>query len=385
MSAIDYLDTVLDVDARAKFRLAIAKALAALRLEATGDVQKELEEVCSRRLYEQTLENIECVLQTSVRVRTSANPYGLQPASQNTVNNRRSTFRSICKEVTGSEPEQPCNKNTAQWVTQVDRVIAAMDKIYDSFGSWSQAFILFMQTLRLLRLDDLSTVYYERFRTLSEEKSKDKKSSKTLLSEEEVESIREAVEQAADDALQTMDEATVQSALAMLFIWGTSSDWQPQRRDCLTYVFLGPQTNVTTANYYDSCTSRLTINKANKVSLRQPVEIDVQQNNPKLAELLNKLANNGACTQILFNRKPDGSCQPVSGSCLNYRLQRAFETFGLSPELAKKASSVNQARHAAVRAGRKRRRLSPAERQQEATAARQRLSSVSMAENVYDQ
>ena len=199
-----------------------------LRLDATGAVQKELEEVCSRRLYEQTLENIECVLQTSVRVRTSANPYGLQPASQNTVNNRRSTFRSICKEVTGSEPEQPCNKDTAQWVTQVDRVIAAMDKIYDSFGSWSQAFILFMQTLRLLRLDDLSTVYYERFRTLSEEKSKDKKSSKTLLSEEEVESIREAVEQAADDALRMMDEATVQSALAMLFIWGTSSDWQPQ-------------------------------------------------------------------------------------------------------------------------------------------------------------
>ena len=36
MSAIDYLDTVLDVDARTRFRLAIAQALAALRLDATA-------------------------------------------------------------------------------------------------------------------------------------------------------------------------------------------------------------------------------------------------------------------------------------------------------------------------------------------------------------
>ena len=43
-SAIDHLDSVLDIDARAQLRLAIAKVLAALRLEATAAVQKELEE-----------------------------------------------------------------------------------------------------------------------------------------------------------------------------------------------------------------------------------------------------------------------------------------------------------------------------------------------------
>ena len=97
--------TCLDVDSRAQLRLAIAKILAALRLEEMGALQQELEEVCSRRVYEQGLDAIECVMDTAVRVRTSANPYGIHPVSKNTANNRRSTFRAICKEVTGAEVE----------------------------------------------------------------------------------------------------------------------------------------------------------------------------------------------------------------------------------------------------------------------------------------
>ena len=206
---------------------------------------------------------------------------------------------------------------------------------------------------------------------------KQKKPSTAKLSEDDVKRIREATSAAADNALQTTEDT--QAALAMLLIWGTTTNWQPQRRDCLTYVYLEPETDVTVANYYDSRTSRLTINSANKVSLRQPVEIDVAESCPKLAELLNRLVANGATGHILYNRKPSGECLPVSGGTLNYRLERDFQKFGLSADLAKKASSVNQARHAAVRSGRKRRRLSPKEREQESVAAKQRLSSVYMA------
>ena len=49
-----------------------------------GALQQELEEVCSRRVYEQGLDAIECVMDTAVRVRTSANPYGIHPVSKNT-------------------------------------------------------------------------------------------------------------------------------------------------------------------------------------------------------------------------------------------------------------------------------------------------------------
>ena len=49
-----------------------------------GALQQELEEVCSRRVYEQGLDAIECVMDTTVRVRTSANPYGIHPVSKNT-------------------------------------------------------------------------------------------------------------------------------------------------------------------------------------------------------------------------------------------------------------------------------------------------------------
>ena len=87
----------------------------------------------------------------------------------------------------------------------------------------------------------------------------------------------------------------------------------------------------------------------------------------------------------MFARRPDGSCVSCAPPSLNYRLRSLFKTYKLEDRLCKAASSVNAARHYSVAVSRKRPPLSEEDRLAEQEEARQRLSSVRMADEVYAQ
>ena len=70
---------------------------------------------------------------------------------------------------------------------------------------------------------------------------------------------------------------------------------------------------------------------------------------------------------------------------MNYVLQKGFERFGLGKALAKRASSVNEARHVANKKSRKRRALTSEERESEEKDAKKRLSSRKQMEEAYAQ
>ena len=382
MSAIEHIDSVLSTDGRSAFRLGVAHILGALALEEPASFSKQLDALCSRALYERQLDSIECILTTDIRPRTSANPYAIKHVAPRTVQSRNSTFTAICAFVTGEQPERPVNKLTATWVSRVDDVVAAMGELYQPFNSWNQSTFLFLQSLRLMRHDELATEYFQRFEALKPERSKIVAQPKSVLTKDEVIQIRSVIAEVSSDAGETGNEATVQAALAGLFVWGLSDRWQPQRRDCLSYKFLCAGTNEHVDNFYDPSTGKLTINKANKVVLKAAVTIDIGHSCPQLRELLTEAAQTPPCEHILFVRRPDGACTPCSPSSLNYRLRSLFKTYKLADRLCKAASSVNAARHYSVAVSRKRPPLSEEDRLAEQEEARQRLSSVRMADEV---
>ena len=385
MSAIEHLDSALSVDGRTSFRMGVAHILSALTINEPAAFTKKLEALCSRAVYEQQLDSIECILSTDIRPRTSANPYGIKSIAPRTVQSRNATFTAICTAVTGKPPKRPVNKDTADWITRVDEVTAALGVLYQPYNSWYQATFMFLQSLRLMRHDELATDYFQRFEALKPERSTITAPRNAVLTKDEVSQIRSAIAQVSIDAMETGNESTVQAALAGLFVWGLSDRWQPQRRDCISYKFLRDSTDEHFDNFYDPSTGKLTINKANKVTLKEAVTIDIGAQCPQLRELLTQAAERTPCEYILFVRRPDGSCTPCSPSSLNYRLRSLFKTYKLEDRLCKAASSVNAARHYSVAVSRKRPLLSEEDRLAEKEEAKQRLSSVRMAEEVYAQ
>ena len=153
----------------------------------------------------------------------------------------------------------------------------------------------------------------------------------------------------------------------------------------VSYRFERASSDDSKQNLFDPSTKQLRIVAATKVKMKEAVVIDVAKTNSKLAELLCNISATHPTDLLLFNKDKAGAIVPVAASSLNYFLRKAFERYGLSKELAKRASSCNAARHCDVRVTRKRRALSPSEREEEEKAARQRLSSVRMAEIVYAQ
>ena len=73
----------------------------------------------------------------------------------------------------------------------------------------------------------------------------------------------------------------------------------------------------------------------------------------------------------------------MSPGCFSQRLPGIWQRLDLSFEIPKQMTGLNGARHCSVAEDRKRRKLTSGERADEATQAKNRLSSVQMAETVY--
>jgi hypothetical protein len=172
-------------------------------------------------------------------------------------------------------------------------------------------------------------------------------------------------------------------------MYGSDKKWEPLRRaDWVSIKFRGVSTNLLTENYLTTAGKIviLTLNFGAKVQqLKEAVEINISKSCPKLAKML--LALRPHVETIQSTQAPyvfcmrDGSA--MSPGCFSQRLPGIWQRLDLSFEIPKQMTGLNGARHCSVAEDRKRRKLTSGERADEATQAKNRLSSVQMAETVY--
>eukprot|EP01045_Picozoa_sp_COSAG04_P016472 COSAG04_NODE_1378_length_7010_cov_3.077268_2_plen_382_part_00 len=379
---MEYIDANLPPAKRSELRLAVAQVGACVQMDDAAGLEAAICDAVAGQMYTQYLTTIKCIMTQEVRLRTTGNKYGLHAPSERVTENRRSTFRAVCRKVTNADPVLPCHRDTCGWATNVDEVVEAFKELYKTKSSFVQAATMFKQCLRAMGWDSLATEYHAKLEAVEMAGDAPKKAE---LTPDQVTSIRACVTTAIDDALKTSEESAVQAAIAMGLMWGETEAWRPQRRDMVSYRFKRASSDDSKQNLFDPSTKQLRIVTATKVKMKEAVVIDVAKTNSRLAELLCSISATHPTDLLLFNKDKAGAIVPVAASSLNHFLRKAFERYGLSKELAKRASSCNAARHCDVRVTRKRRALSPSEREEEEKAARQRLSSVRMAEIAYAQ
>jgi hypothetical protein len=118
--------------------------------------------------------------------------------------------------------------------------------------------------------------------------------------------------------------------------------------------------------------------------------INVSQDCPILARLLRAINGRPRRPEYLlhvssYRQRAQYGNALTHGSALNKRLKHSLDHAGLPAELVVRACGCNAARHADVKANRKRRALTDEERADEHARAAKRLSSVAAAETLYDQ
>ena len=131
---------------------------------------------------------------------------------------------------------------------------------------------MFKQCLRAMGWDSLATEYHAKLDAVEMAGDAAKKAE---LTTDQVTSIRACVTKVIDKALDTRDAFAVRSAIAMGLMWGTTTDWHPQRRDMVSYRFKNASSDPTTQNLFDPTTKQLRIVTANKVKLKEAVVIDL--------------------------------------------------------------------------------------------------------------
>ena len=149
MSAMQHLDSTLSPAQQCHFRVSLANMLSALGLKNVQALETSICEAASERLYREYLQGIPCIFsEEDLRLRTTANKYGLEAPSKRLTENRRSSFRSICKAVTGMDTELPVNSSTCKWVHNIEKCCEALCTIYTTQGSYSHGCTMFLQCLR---------------------------------------------------------------------------------------------------------------------------------------------------------------------------------------------------------------------------------------------
>ena len=143
-------------------------------------------------------------------------------------------------------------------------------------------------------------------------------------------------------------------------------------------------------NFIDCSAESVKLSVRTATKVRKTVTIPVTEDCPLLAELLRAIeASNGRPEHLLFTysyRQRKSFGRPLAhGSNLNVRLKESLQHAGLSEDLRTRACGVNAARHADVKANRKRPALTTQQRRDDTRKAQKRLSSVNAAETQYDQ
>ena len=108
------------------------------------------------------------------------------------------------------------------------------------------------------------------------------------LSTEQLQQVRAGIERMRETAMTTYRLQDCNDYLQLAWLFGCSDKHVCQRNDCVSYRYDGPDCDHSKDNYItitdSECT--LTINVANKVTLRESVSIPLHDTSPKLAEFL---------------------------------------------------------------------------------------------------
>ena len=317
-------------------------------------------------------------------------PIGEAPSS-NTLYNRTVPLRKIYKEL-GSE-QSICVDGEYPWITDVAGVVAAMQSVYTVKSTRELAQLAVLQFCEALGNCTLQQQYFDEIAKLQSLPEPER----NVLSKPQVTEIRRkngklataALQNLAKDSITGAELTAVYDCLSILTMYGQDKRLEPLRRsDWLSIVFRGPNTDLTKENYLTTAGNIvvLTLNYGAKVQqLKQPVEINISADCPKLAKLLLALRPHVATLQQ--SETPyvfcmgDGS--QMTPGCFSQRLPGIWKRLQLSFTVPAGMTGLNGARHASVAENRKRRKLTSDERVEEATQAKKRLSSVKMAETVY--
>ena len=174
--------------------------------------------------------------------------------------------------------------------------------------------------------------------------------------------------------------------LQLAYLYGDSPAWQPQRNDCVTFRYDGPDCDKRTDNYITltDSTCTLTINTANKVELHASVVIPIHESGPKLASFLRSYQP--ICCEYQQSSSPytmmtSRDRKKMSTSHLTTRAPALFKKLGLEGY-----HGCIIARNTAVKPenqSHNKRRFTHEELLQEHERARRRLHSRSAAEHFY--
>jgi hypothetical protein len=275
------------------------------------------------------------------------------------------------------------------WLSNIEAVTAAAQRAYPrAKSSFSQAAQSICQLCEACSQFELKERYYLAFQQLIEARVNPKRKDKTM-SPERVIHVRAAIEslrlKAVESGYKIQD---CNDYLQMAWLYGDGPDWQPQRNDCVTYRFDGPDCNHCSDNYItltaEGCT--LTINTAKKIKLQAPVIIPIHETSPTLAEFLRHYGpiaaeyqqSNAAYTLCTSRER-----KQMSSTHLTTRAPAVWKKLGLDGQANHGCIAARNTSVATMNAEHGRKRLSEQQIDSAQAKAKQRLHSRSAADLYY--
>jgi hypothetical protein len=325
-------------------------------------------------------------------IRTTHN-YALKQASSHTLSNRKNCIRQIYKALGSDKPIYDATTGTYPFIHDTAAVVAATQKAYTIQSTFSLAWGALLCFCEALGLPALKQQYYELFNALPALAA----DSKRVLSKTDLKKIRKlnggvcnkAMTYLRAGELKPSEWKVVCDALCIETLYGCDLKHEPLRRDWVNVKFAGPSTDKHSDNYItvgDAVT--LTVTHANKKGkLAEPVSINLSDTSPRLAGLLNALhpvackLHNTEEPWVFTSYTGPTFGQKMSESCFSSRMTGVWERLGFVPPRGSRG--CNGARHASVNEGRKRKKLSSAEKETLAEQAKRRLHKASTADAHY--
>jgi hypothetical protein len=389
------LDTYLarHLSEKSLFNKALNELIYSLRPEDPDRLTQQLKEWCADKLYGQYIANApkNFIIGSDPypQIRTSADPHAIHEPAKLTIYNRTRPIIKIYKEL-GLNTPMYNPVSYYDWLAKVDDVVAATQRAYTKKSTFQLAALAIVQLCEACGFDKFKTAYHQKFGTLELPEDEAPLAPLTIA---EVTKTRELNQTVIDRAYQLIQNKGIHAsdrecslfleALSIETMYGCSPKHEPLRNDWLNVQMTERETDLP-PNYVDlkdgQCTLHIT--KACKVTLTEPLVIDLHDTSPRLAKLLHavypiaKIKQNTDCPYVLWSKG-----KQMNRTQLSSRMPAIWSKLGFDPGPNRRG--CNGARHASVNEDRKRRKLSPQERTEEQEQARRRMSSVRMAETVY--
>eukprot|EP01048_Picozoa_sp_COSAG05_P012037 COSAG05_NODE_1179_length_5607_cov_13.007711_2_plen_392_part_00 len=319
------------------------------------------------------------------QISTTAHKYG-SVLNKHTLDNRNHCIKAIHKQLKTTRPLY--ENGYMHWLNNLQAVTAATKRAYPrSKSTFRMAAQSICQLCEAVSQPELKQQYYEAYQTMMEKMASPKREQRAM-SPERVTLVRAAIETL---RLKAVESGYVMGLcndyLQLAWLYGDSDAWQPQRNDCVTFRFDGPDCDKRIDNYIalsdGACI--LTINTAKKITLQAPVIIQVHETSPQLAAFLR--AYQPIAAEYQQSNAPYTLCtsrdrKAMSTSHLTTRAPVVWKKLGLNFT----AHGCIVARNTAVAAMNTqhgKRKLSEDELQSEQAKAKMRLHSRSAADTHY--